>query len=177
MSRIYHKPHPHRPSADIETAQEVTQKAKVLGSKLVQNISLLLDTYPWLYYVCFGSLGGAWGAGFWLVTSVPGRLAMCGGGALLVLGGFIEIVLARALARARANSPWWLRLWEEGYFASMIDYGPGTFRFFGSVVAGGGYGAIVYGAAGSMPAAVAVGIVAALAIWIWTWFAFSAMDD
>lgn len=177
MSRIYHRPHPRPPAGGGDVALEVSQKAKVWGSQLVANISRMLDTYPWLYYVCFGSRGGSWGAGFWLVTSVPGRLAMCGGGALLILGGFIEIVLARALARARSESPWWLRVWEEGYFASMIEYGPGTFRFFGSVVAGAGYGGVIYGIFQNVTAAIVVGLVAALGIWIWTWFAFSAIDD
>jgi hypothetical protein len=177
MSRTYHKPHPHAPPASGASPGEVSGRARVLGSRLVADISRLLDTYPWLYYVCFGTLGGSWGAGFWLVTSVPGRLAMSGGGLLLILGGFIEIVLARALARARDNSPWWLRAWEEGYFSSMIDYGPGTFRFFGSAVAGAGCGGVSYGIIPNTTAAAAVAIVAALAIWVWTWFAFSAMDD
>lgn len=176
MSRIYHKPHPHQPSID-GSVEEVVQGAKRMGSGMVTALSRVLDDYPWLYYFGFGTLGGAWGFGGWLVTSVHGRGAMLLGGALLIAGGFVEIVLSRALARARDACPDWLRWWEEGWIASSIEYSPATFRFFGSAVAGAGLGAIVWAIVPNIVAAGVVGVVACLGLWVWTWSAFAEMED
>jgi hypothetical protein len=176
MGRIYHKPHPHEPNAD-GTAQETVQGAKRMGSRLVTDISRVLDDHPWLYYFGFGTLGGAWGLGGWLVVGLHGRSAMLLGGVLLIAGGFVEIVLSRALSRARDACPDWLRFWEEGWIASSIEYSPATFRFFGSAVAGAGCGALVWAMVPNMVAAALVGVIACLGIWAWTWSAFAEMED
>lgn len=171
MSRLYHKPHPR------EAPGEPARQLKRMGSRLVTDVSRVLDDYPWLYYVGFGSLGGAWGCGGWLITSVHGRAAMLLGGVLLIAGGLVEIVLSRALARARDACPDWLRFWEEGWIASTIEYSPATFRFFGSAVVGAGCGALVWAMAPNMVAAGVVGVIACLSLWLWTWSAFAEMDD
>ncbi|MEI6500588.1 MAG: hypothetical protein WCP21_06120 [Armatimonadota bacterium] len=179
MGHLYHKPHPHEPAVEgAASVVEITQQVKRYGTRWIADLSRLFGEYPWLYYVAYGSLGGSWGLGAYLIMQVGLRPATVVGGLLLVFGGFVEIVLSRALADARSSCPWWLRWWEEGYWGAMVDYGPGTFRFIGSAAAGLGCGVIIWSLL-PRPAAVAVvtGVVACLGVWIWTWFAFDAMED
>ena len=103
--------------------------------------------------------------------------------ACLLVIGFGNIVLSRSLASQRDALPVFLQVLLEGRGA-LFEYGPGTFRFSGSVMIGGGVGLLLgrvcfLFASGdvSLWVGIIIGLLVAVAVWVWTWFAFPETGD
>lgn len=157
------------------TFHRIHERARTGSNNQIKAAELWLEGRPWTYVVGGILTCACCAGGWWLLGDAP-RLHNVLAGALFIAGGGMEIFLARPLARLRDSIPWWVRV-AEGGSTGMIDYGPNTYRFFGSAAAGLGFGAINWALMRSMAVAIAVGIAACLAMWVWTWFAFPSIED
>ena len=149
------------------------------GSAVVAAILAWMDEQPWAYYVGYMTVASLWGSALWLCFGLGAghsRVALPIAGLLAIIGGMVEIFLAKPLAEIRNSAPWLLRVWEEGMWGT-VEYGPATFRFFGSAAVGCGLGAWTWVVFPNVAAAAVVGIVGCLTVWIWTWFAFPVWDS
>ena len=105
-------------------------------------------------------------------------LAVC-----LVVIGLGNIALSRSLASQRDALPIFLQALLEGRGA-LFEYGPGTFRFSGSAMIGGGVGLLlgrvcylVASGGVSLWVGIIAGLLVAATLWVWTWFAFPETED
>lgn len=169
MGRTYHRRRPE-PSATVPPGPGRTRTA------WVGRLETWLADCGWAGYLVSGVVTGLWLGGLALLLEVPSRWAKLAAGGALFGGGLAQIFLAKTFAAWRDNTPLLLRWYEEGAGGS-IDYGPGSFRFFGSAVAGCGLGAVTWALLPNLTVAVVTGVVFGLAIWVWTWIAFTQIDD
>lgn len=145
-------------------------------SNWVVVVQGFLDANPWLYYLGYGAVACFWSSGVMMLMNLEGRGAIAAAGGLIFAGGMVEIFLSRPLAAWRDETPWWLRIFNEGYWGA-VDYAPATFRFLGAVGAGVGCGAFTWALWPNPMVAGGMGVAGCLIIWVWTWFAFAEIDE
>jgi hypothetical protein len=136
-----------------------------------------LETWPWLRYVAFVLAAGLVVPTVFMVIGMRGgeRGTAAAVGVAVMVVGVAYIFLAPWLADLREQTPLLFRIWDEGA-SGMVDYGPGTYRFSGSLIVGIGMGMFAWGVFPSAVVAIVVGIVTVLCVWVWTWFAFPQVD-
>jgi hypothetical protein len=136
-----------------------------------------LETWPWLRYVAFVLAAGLVVPTVFMVIGMRGgeRGTAAAVGVAVMVVGVAYIFLAPWLADLREQTPLLLRIWDEGAWG-MVDFGPETYRFSGSLTVGVGMGMFAWGVLPRFDVAIGVGVATTLGVWVWTWFAFPQVD-
>ena len=136
-----------------------------------------MEAWPWLRYVAFVLGAALWGGAVCVVIGMGGheRGTVAAAGVAAMGAGVAYIFLAPWLADLRDQTPLLFRVWDEGAWG-MVDFGPETYRFSGSLTVGIGMGMFAWGVLPRFDVAIGVGIVTTVVVWVWTWFAFPQVD-